>query len=458
MKRTRYARKASAFSVMTPSILPSLLAANPHQPPAQHSLRVCSFTTALPRDAACGAHVVVKNAACAAVLESSDAHFSFRRATVTAALWYDCQPPKPVDFVHQAPMEYSVAVVSAAAAGEAARVECRLKVLTSQHEGQLFRIRFTIFDTNTTIVEATSEPIRVISKAEKKGGGVSRRRAPSVAPLPVAKPLQATPTPTTPQHCGKRAADTVAPYDLSPSSPSPSPSSNSSCSDEIDACSQPPAAKYQCVENPALPPTPFATPSPTATPSSVSSTPCFAQPPLFSADSMAQHTLITLAQLVEACPALERDAYLQRAVQGAVALCGSPAALAPIFAEIASALTSITESQQLLLLPPAVSPVFCPGAHCLSDSVPDCALPPAAGDPSLTPFLNVREVPPAAPATAEPPTLLLPPLFAADAFSSEGCFTDFGDYTTGAEVIDCLTMPDTRTGDSFELAAPEDFW
>eukprot|EP01105_Mastigella_eilhardi_P014069 TRINITY_DN31_c0_g1_i23.p1 TRINITY_DN31_c0_g1~~TRINITY_DN31_c0_g1_i23.p1 ORF type:complete len:466 (-),score=94.98 TRINITY_DN31_c0_g1_i23:198-1595(-) len=465
MKRTRYSRKASAFCVMTPTIPASLLAANK----PSHQLRIRAFT-ALSRDAAAGVHVVVKNAACVAVLESSDARFSFRRATVTAALWYDCQPPKPVDYVVQAPMEYSVTVVQPAQPGgsETARVECRLKVLTSQHEGQHFRIRFTVFDTNTAIVEATTEPIRVISKAEKKGAASRRRTAPSKAtPATPATPstinqtpfIQPTPltqtAPTPLQYCGKRA------YDLSPES---SPSPNSSCSDDPDA----PAVKYQCAEIPVGSSTPpqFATPSPVATPATASSTPSLApQPsspsPLFTADTIAQHALITLAQLVETCPATERDAFLGRAVQGAVALAGSPAALAPLFAEIASALTSVASPSQQPLLPSASS-VFCSGGHC---SIPDCSLPSAAEDPSMTPFLNVREVPSGF-ATAEPPTLPLPPPFAADAYSSDCCFaTDYSAFSASAcvsasEVVDCLATPDSRSdgSTSLELAAPEDFW
>lgn len=62
-------------------------------------------------------YVVIKKAACTAEVAAS---FDLRKATLTAQLLYDTQPPKPVDYVHKPPLE---AFVHISENGQSARVE-----------------------------------------------------------------------------------------------------------------------------------------------------------------------------------------------------------------------------------------------------------------------------------------------------------------------------------------------
>ena len=66
------------------------------------------------------------------------------------------------------PLEYKTRISES---GTGATVECRLKVLTSQLEDMLFRIKFTLLDADNNelspLLVARSEPIKVISKPEQ---------------------------------------------------------------------------------------------------------------------------------------------------------------------------------------------------------------------------------------------------------------------------------------------------
>jgi len=68
-----------------------------------------------------------------------------------------------VSYVKSEPMEAKVHILDA---GEKADVELKIKVLTSQHEDMLFRVRFTAIDPISKVppFECFTSPIRVISK------------------------------------------------------------------------------------------------------------------------------------------------------------------------------------------------------------------------------------------------------------------------------------------------------
>lgn len=110
------------------------------------------------------AQVVVKNIAF--TLEM-DANFDLGKANLGARLFYDwdddkSQGGREVNLVRHEPFEYKVNLHEG---GHRASFEIKIKVLTSQHEDMLFRIRFTANDPIThKTIEAYSTPIKVISK------------------------------------------------------------------------------------------------------------------------------------------------------------------------------------------------------------------------------------------------------------------------------------------------------
>merc|ERR1712137_70135 len=88
---------------------------------------------------------------------------------IDAQLLYDNEEEKEVDFVKHKPMEYKVTIGEK---GLEATFEIKLKVLTSQLEDMLFRVRFRALDVlqGKEICQhmiATSGPIKVISKPER---------------------------------------------------------------------------------------------------------------------------------------------------------------------------------------------------------------------------------------------------------------------------------------------------
>jgi len=113
----------------------------------------------------------------------------FSRFQIEARLVYDCENYKEVDFVKLKPMDVKSHVSER---GDQVTVEIRAKVLTSQLEDMLFRVRLSAIHpiTKKRIEQLTvySEPVKVVSKPEQ----VKRKKAPvvvakKVSPLPVAK-------------------------------------------------------------------------------------------------------------------------------------------------------------------------------------------------------------------------------------------------------------------------------
>lgn len=271
MKRTRYNRKPASLSLTTPSILDSLASlqqkrgASKSPLSTKHTLEVRSFSALATEDHG-SSYVVIKKAACTAEVAAS---FDLRKATLTAQLLYDTQPPKPVDYVHKPPLE---AFVHISENGQSARVESHISVLTSQHEDSLFRVRLTAITPDSTITDALSPPIKVISKADSR----TRNASDPATPAPPAKRRRtASHTAATPAS----TPSTSSPMQISP------PTSTS------------------------------ATPSPTQ-PESPFSTPITQENTPISPESYMASALATLAKAVIAVPPESRISQLRDTIAG----------------------------------------------------------------------------------------------------------------------------------------------
>lgn len=119
-------------------------------------------------------HVVVKNTpfqidlAFANVGPGDVSAFNFTGINVEAQLVYDCPEQKQVDFVRHTPIEYKAHIDET---GSKLSVEMRIKVLTSQLEDMLFRMRLRGVDAVTKQdipgLYAVTEPIKVVSKQDQ---------------------------------------------------------------------------------------------------------------------------------------------------------------------------------------------------------------------------------------------------------------------------------------------------
>eukprot|EP01119_Soliformovum_irregulare_P015090 TRINITY_DN41_c1_g3_i1.p2 TRINITY_DN41_c1_g3~~TRINITY_DN41_c1_g3_i1.p2 ORF type:complete len:172 (+),score=26.32 TRINITY_DN41_c1_g3_i1:110-625(+) len=107
-------------------------------------------------------HIVAKAIAFVIHITSTvDLHTS----PLNAKLLYDRDSDtkgKPVEMLNSAPLEFTAHVNDL---GDKAAVETRVSVLSSQHEGAYFRVKFWVTDDTTqTTHEVFSHPIKVISK------------------------------------------------------------------------------------------------------------------------------------------------------------------------------------------------------------------------------------------------------------------------------------------------------
>jgi hypothetical protein len=92
----------------------------------------------------------------------------FNNYTYDAVLLYDSHDSKPVDYVRDKPVDIRTQVSES---GEELSVELKVKVLTSQHENSLFRIKIIVLDPNTGLPfhpywYIVTAPVKVISKPE----------------------------------------------------------------------------------------------------------------------------------------------------------------------------------------------------------------------------------------------------------------------------------------------------
>lgn len=122
-------------------------------------------------------HVVVKNTPFNIHLRMEEnGTFNFNNVTVEAQLMYDCEDEKFVDFVRKQPMEYKAQINN-----DQLVMETRIKVLTSQLEDMLFKMRLRCVDSKTKQpipgLYCTTEPIKVVSKPEQ----VERIKQPQIS-------------------------------------------------------------------------------------------------------------------------------------------------------------------------------------------------------------------------------------------------------------------------------------
>ncbi|EFA82736.1 putative transcriptional regulator [Heterostelium album PN500] len=104
-------------------------------------------------------HVVVKNTPFGITIKSNDpTRVNFHNYVVKSTLLYDCDPPKPVDFIHQEPLQY-VATVNEE--GDEVVVDIKMSILSSQHQGSLFIVVLHITH-STAPTPSNSEPISTI--------------------------------------------------------------------------------------------------------------------------------------------------------------------------------------------------------------------------------------------------------------------------------------------------------
>eukprot|EP01132_Coremiostelium_polycephalum_P003113 gene3113-3893_t len=105
-------------------------------------------------------HVVVKNTPFGITLKSNDTQkLNFHNYVIKASLVYDCDPPKPVDFIHNEPLQY-VATVNEE--GDEVCVDVKVGILSSQHQGSLFIVILHITHSTSPYQPSNNEPIPVI--------------------------------------------------------------------------------------------------------------------------------------------------------------------------------------------------------------------------------------------------------------------------------------------------------
>lgn len=140
------------------------------------------------------AHVVVKNSPFCVTFGFSaptnnpsslfkNVVLDFHKYTVDVKLLYDADLEKEVDFLSEKPFQYKPTINQS---GTKLTLEVRIKVLTSQLEHMLFKVGLKLFDphSNQLMFEATSDPIKVISKSDQvKKKKVPRKKASSVHEL-----------------------------------------------------------------------------------------------------------------------------------------------------------------------------------------------------------------------------------------------------------------------------------
>jgi len=114
-------------------------------------------------------HVVVKNSAfyLKVLFVNPSNDYNFHTVKVDPVLIYDCPRERIVDFVKHKPLEHKIQSHQ----GTELSVEIKIKVLSSQLEDMLFRIKLMCYDADTLQpipkLYAVSQPIRVVSKPEQ---------------------------------------------------------------------------------------------------------------------------------------------------------------------------------------------------------------------------------------------------------------------------------------------------
>eukprot|EP01114_Cavostelium_apophysatum_P018343 TRINITY_DN5662_c0_g1_i1.p1 TRINITY_DN5662_c0_g1~~TRINITY_DN5662_c0_g1_i1.p1 ORF type:complete len:398 (+),score=101.61 TRINITY_DN5662_c0_g1_i1:86-1279(+) len=135
-------------------------------------------------------HIVVKNQPFfiqAGLLSSvvvDGQNVDFSKFPVETRLLYDSEPLKEVDFVKLKPMDCKLHLNDK---GDQVTSEIRIKVLTSQLEDMLFRVRIAATHPQTKKridhLTVVSEPIRVVSKPEQVKRKIQQQQNPGVVPV-----------------------------------------------------------------------------------------------------------------------------------------------------------------------------------------------------------------------------------------------------------------------------------
>ena len=162
-RRTRYARKLP-LALTSAAILDYLAAFKKQREhdPTSEKLEIRGFLSSSV-EAHSGTHVVIKNTPCVAEIAAS---FDLKTAILTVGLLYDTHPPHLVDYVKTRPVEAFLRFNGEGT--QQASIECRISVLTSQHENNLFRFQLIALTSEGVAFEAVSPPIKVISKFDAR--------------------------------------------------------------------------------------------------------------------------------------------------------------------------------------------------------------------------------------------------------------------------------------------------
>jgi hypothetical protein len=114
--------------------------------------------------------IIVKNSPFHMTLGATDSSpkVDFNQVAFEASLLYDCESEKEVDFVKAKPLEFKS---TPSENGLELEVEIRVKVLTSQHEDMLFKVKIQGYNPITRQptpgLSLITAPIKVISKPEQ---------------------------------------------------------------------------------------------------------------------------------------------------------------------------------------------------------------------------------------------------------------------------------------------------
>lgn len=120
-------------------------------------------------------HVCIKNKGWDLVLGSAQGTVDFRKAKVGARLLFECSAEQ-VERKTTEPMVYDVRPNKD---GRTASVELKIAVLSSQMEGALFTVEFTVIPLGAkkgASLDLVSEPIRVVSKKSQLEAATSQKK------------------------------------------------------------------------------------------------------------------------------------------------------------------------------------------------------------------------------------------------------------------------------------------
>ncbi|KAL7712257.1 Uncharacterized protein QTN25_010092 [Entamoeba marina] len=119
--------------------------------------------------------VVVKQ--CNFVLTISSKNHVLDGAEVTCELLYDSKDMQPVSYINQPPIKYKALQANE----HSINIECKLNVLSSQHEDHFFRVKVVVIINGETIGNVFSSPIRAISKLDPQKKEMIRKKKSELA-------------------------------------------------------------------------------------------------------------------------------------------------------------------------------------------------------------------------------------------------------------------------------------